>query len=66
MKTAEELHKNIAALLKNVGQVSTCKGCGAQMWWVKHNNGKRAPYDIDGTNHFVTCPRANDFRRNKP
>ena len=58
-----DLQKNIAALLKAIGQPATCKGCPATIWWVRHLNGKRVPYDGDGTNHFATCPRAGEFRR---
>lgn len=49
-------------LLHNVGEEGICKGCPARVIWVIHRNGKRTPYDPDGTNHFITCPEAERFR----
>lgn len=59
-----ELRVRIKNLLHNIaGDPVPCKGCGSPMYWVEHHNGKRAPYDEDGANHFVTCPKAANFRR---
>lgn len=57
--------KLIADLLRNVGDPGICKGCKAEMFWVEHRNGKRAPYNSDGTNHFITCPDSELFKRRK-
>jgi len=36
------------------------------IYWVRHpDSGRNAPYDPDGVNHFITCPRAADFRKKK-
>ena len=59
----EAARKNIARLLRSVGSVSTCRGCSQSIVWVKHNSGRSAPYDADGTPHFATCPQADQFRR---
>lgn len=40
-----------------------CRGCGSAMAWVRTPKGARAPLDEDGTNHFITCPQRDDFRR---
>lgn len=48
-------------MLQNVGQLGTCDGCGAVIVWVRHRNGKAAPYTTEGLNHFVTCPKADRF-----
>ncbi len=69
-----------------------CNGCGAQLFFVKNENGKSEPFDrnprrglalaVDAVpdllhihrkekwviakahyNHFVTCPKASQFRR---
>lgn len=40
-----------------------CKACGAKLWFVRHRNGARAPYTANGENHFITCPKADLFRR---
>lgn len=55
--------KNLAALLHNVGDLAKCRGCAREVYWVLHVNGRKTPYDRDGTNHFITCPVANKFRR---
>jgi hypothetical protein len=41
----------------------TCKACGALLFFVRHSNGKLAPYTADGVNHFVNCPAAERFRK---
>ena len=61
----ENLHRNIGALLRNVGDPGKCKGCGRDIYWVMHNNARKAPYTADGLNHFANCPKADDFRRPK-
>lgn len=46
-------------------RVDMCKGCGAGIFWQKTKNGKWMPLDPDGTPHWSTCPKAEEFRRNK-
>ena len=54
------------ALFRNLGvDPATCRGCGRTIWWIAHANGKRAPYTIDGQNHFASCPQAHLFRKKK-
>jgi hypothetical protein len=53
----------MAALLRNIGDAARCSGCHAPIVWVIHKNGKRAPYDWSGLNHFVSCIQAEKFRR---
>jgi hypothetical protein len=55
--------KAIKILLHAAGEESTCRGCPTTIWWVHHLNGKTTPYDVDGTNHFVTCPASRNFRK---
>ena len=57
--------ETIRRLLANVGGAGRCRGCGADIFWVRHLNDKMTPYDADGTNHFATCPQAKDFKREK-
>ncbi len=33
-----------------------CRSCHATIFWSETPGGRRAPFDPDGTNHFVTCP----------
>lgn len=66
----EEAAKKLSVLLKLFGNVATCgnesrPGCGATIVWVTAKTGKKMPLNPDGTPHFATCPKANDFRREK-
>jgi hypothetical protein len=55
----------MARLLDLVGDPGTCKGCGKEIIWIVHKNGKRVPYTQAGLNHFIDCPFAEKFRRVK-
>ena len=59
--------ERIRALLVNVGERRNCRGCAAPIYWITHRNGKKTPYDAEGetagVNHFVTCPRREQFKR---
>lgn len=61
--TAADLRKRIGALLSNCGTPGTCKGCGAQIYWLQHRNGRNTPYTPEGLNHFADCPQAKRFKR---
>ena len=52
-------------LVEHVGEPNRCSApeCRAPIYWIVHRNGKRAPYNPDGTNHFITCPAVEKFRR---
>lgn len=56
------LESNIRLLLAQVGEPGKCRGCGADIYWVVHRNGKRAPYTPHGLNHFADCPAAQNFK----
>lgn len=57
--------------------MTTCKGCGRQIEWIRTEAGKRMPVDpepltvilpdgrlVSGYRpHWVTCPQAAQFRR---
>lgn len=45
--------------------LGTCRGCRQRIAWTETPAGKQAPLDPDGTNHFVTCPERERFRRPK-
>lgn len=61
----ERLLANIARLLNVIGISGTCKGCGAAIWWVRHPNGKVAPYTCAALNHFADCPAAKQFKKDQ-
>ena len=52
-------------LLEKVGQRGTCRGCGTEIFWVRHKtSGKLVPYSCRSSlNHFIDCPRAAEFRK---
>ena len=55
---------NIIKLLRVIGATEgQCRGCGIDIWWVTHANGKKAPYTKQGLNHFADCPKAKEFKR---
>jgi hypothetical protein len=63
-KLLDEQRERMAALLKHVGEPGRCKGCSAAITWVRHlDSGRNTPYDIDGLNHFASCPEAAQFKR---
>lgn len=59
------VRENIRRILIQIGDEDQCKSekCGATIFWVRHKFGKLAPYNIDGSNHFSTCPDRERFRR---
>jgi len=60
------IEKRMATLLMLIAEeVRPCKACGVQLAFVRHHNGRLAPYTIDGVNHFITCEKAEDFRKQK-
>jgi len=60
------LQGNLQALMKHVGRPDLCKGCGAQIIFIRHlDSGRFTPYELDGTNHFINCPDAPQFKRKK-
>lgn len=63
---ASRLQANIDRLFAAIGERARCAGCNAPIVWVLHKTGRKAPYDHDGVNHFITCPKREDFKRGKP
>lgn len=61
--TIQVLRQEIRSFLNRMGSGGQCRGCGSMVIWVKHANGKNAPYDPTGINHFITCKKAKEFKR---
>ena len=57
-----EMRKRMTHLLRQIADEGSCRGCGAIIHWVKHQNGKKVPYTPQGLNHFIDCPNREDFR----
>lgn len=55
--------KVIADILFRAGAEDYCRGCRAKIYWIKHLNGKNAPYTEAGLIHFVDCPERDQFKR---
>ncbi len=53
-------------VLELTGDKGSCAGCGAIIYWIRHNNGKAVPYTEAGLNHFIDCPKRDQFRKSKP
>jgi hypothetical protein len=63
--TIDRLKNNVRRLLDQVGDKGKCRGCDAEIWWVKLRSGKVGPYTAEGLNHFADCPKADRFRGGK-
>lgn len=63
MPAKPDAEARAASLVKNMGEPGSCRACRSAIFWLTHRNGRRTPYDPDGTNHFITCPEAESFRR---
>jgi hypothetical protein len=59
----EAVARGIRSLMLLIGDLDTCRACGKSIYWVRHLNGKCAPYTEAGLNHFIDCPRAQEFKR---
>ena len=60
------IEARMESLLRLVAEeVRACRACGAQLAMVRHRNGRLGPYTMDGVNHFINCPAAEDFRKRK-
>lgn len=51
------------AILGNIGDPGTCRGCQVKIYWVTHKNGKKTPYTPAGLNHFVDCEARSQFAK---
>jgi hypothetical protein len=41
-----------------------CRSCKAKVFWLTNvKSSKRAPFNQDGVNHFVTCPDRDRWRK---
>lgn len=58
-----DIKEHIKPLLTAIGDKSTCKGCGAEIYWIVHKNKKKVPYTVEGRNHFIDCPARDRFRK---
>jgi hypothetical protein len=42
-----------------------CRRCHRRFWFVAMPSGKSAPITEHGSNHFIDCPGADDFRKER-
>lgn len=62
------LLQRIRDILFAVGDLGRCgsaqrPGCGAQIIWVQHKDGRKIPYNLQGQSHFVDCPNRQNFKK---
>lgn len=50
-------------LLGRLANPTTCNGCNAVVYFIRHANGANAPYTVAGLLHFVDCPERKQFAR---
>ncbi|HEY1242224.1 MAG TPA: hypothetical protein VGF16_16785 [Bryobacteraceae bacterium] len=58
----EQRNEALLALLQKIGDPRECK-CGVRIYFVRHKNGRVTPYNMDGSNHSITCKNTEEFRR---
>jgi hypothetical protein len=62
----DALGRRIRELLERAAELRRpCKACSAELFFVRHANGKLTPYTSDGVNHFANCPEAARFKQPK-
>lgn len=52
-------------LLGRLANATTCEGCGAAIYFLRHANGANTPTTAAGLVHFVDCPARDQFKRPK-
>ena len=59
----DDLEIKVARLLDILGSKATCKGCGADIWWVFTRNQRKMPVSKNLVAHFGECPKGGRFRK---
>jgi hypothetical protein len=60
----ERARNLMTELLVRTGDRSTCKSCGADIWFVLHPaTQRRGVYNADGLSHYVTCNDPERWRK---
>jgi hypothetical protein len=57
------LDQEIIDLLWLHADRGTCRGCNAEIFWMKSQTGKAMPYSKAGVVHFVDCPARKQFSK---
>lgn len=60
---AEDLDQEIIDLLWLHADRGQCRGCNAEIFWMKSKTGKAMPYSKAGVVHFSDCPDRQQFRK---
>ena len=45
--------------------MAQCQRCKQEIKWEKNDNDNWVPLNLDGVNHFETCPYSKEFRNKK-
>ena len=56
-----------AEVLVDWATQTTCKSCGAKIWWAKTGKGKMMPINhcglVEYESHFASCKQAKEWRK---
>jgi hypothetical protein len=65
--TLPSIEKRLETLLQHIAEFERpCKACHAKLYFVRHKkSGAITPYTANGLNHFIACPSAPAFRRQR-
>jgi hypothetical protein len=54
----------VAELIRHCAVYRKLCSCGAEIYFLEHKDTQKlTPYQIDGLNHFLTCPESKKYRR---
>lgn len=57
----------VEPILRTVAvEIRACKGCGTPLAFCRNTRGVLVPYQLDGVNHFITCPKRDQFKSAGP
>ena len=61
--TAEEAKQEIIDILWAHCDKGICRGCSADIWWIRNDAGKAVPYSAAGVVHFQDCKARQQFKK---
>jgi hypothetical protein len=63
-RSAQTIEDRLADIVRRIAEYEKVCSCGAYIYFLGHNDtAKLTPYQLDGVNHFTTCPVAARYRR---
>jgi hypothetical protein len=63
-RSAQKIEDRLANIIRLLAEYEKVCSCGVRLYFLRHNDtAKLTPYQLDGINHFTTCPVAARYRR---